>query len=969
MKALAAAFAVISLRLVCLIIGPTTSEAGTRLVTIPDDSGTGSLRDAIAGAMDGDSIVFTIPNGSTIVLQSGLVIDKGLTIAGYGPDRLTVTRSAAAADFAAFSITAGNFDVTIIGLTISNGESPFGGGIVNFNSGRLAITNCVISNNTIVAGQGKYGGGVSNINDGGVGITNCTITNNTATDSTRGGAGVGNNSSGTIIISNSTISNNNAVENPTGEGGGIANAGSGAIDVLDSTVSGNRAYVGGGIADAGPGFAPAGLVGMDGSTLSNNTASALGGAIYDRGQIFLKNSTVSDNIVSSASGGGGGIFVDGAMLSLANVTMSRNVAIGAGGGLYMNGGSTTLRSTIIAGNVGSNGGTGPPIPDIRSSGSLASQGYNLIGINSGATISAMTGDQIGTFGAPKDPRLGPLQNNGGPTQTRALLFQSPAIDGGEGNSLDINKDQRGFPRPVDLDNSIYPNAPTGDGSDIGAFEVQSLPASNCTEPPSNLTAWWTFDGHGRDIVGNNNLIFSGNPTFGAGEVGGAVSLISPSTFARANASSSLNVGAAFGFTIDAWIKPTDADIASQHPLFEWNDGTGNFGVHLWVSVTFGPAVGPGNLYAGFVDTNGVGGAGHVVSSVPNVVQPNVWQHVALTYDKNTGIGTLYLNGNIVAQRNIGVFQPQTSYDLYFGFRPSGAAAGARFTGQLDEAEIFNRRLSDAEIQAIYAAGSAGKCKPSQLLNISTRDRVLTGDNVLIGGFIITGTDPKKVLLRGIGPSLTNQGVPDALQDPILELFDSSGMLQADDNWKDAQQSEIEATTIPPTNDLESAIVRTLPANGSAYTAILLGKDQTTGVGLVEVYDLDRAANSRLANISTRGFVDLGDNVMIGGVIIGGGEPAKVVLRAIGPSLTSKGVANALEDPTLELHDASGAVIATNDNWQDDPNAGQVQAAGLAPTDLRESAIYLTMAPAAYTAIVRGAGNTTGVALVEAYNLQ
>jgi hypothetical protein len=255
----------------------------------------------------------------------------------------------------------------------------------------------------------------------------------------------------------------------------------------------------------------------------------------------------------------------------------------------------------------------------------------------------------------------------------------------------------------------------------------------------------------------------------------------------------------------------------------------------------------------------------------------------------------------------------------------------------------------------------------QLLNISTRMQVLTGDNVLIGGFILTGSDAKKVIVRGIGPSLTSFGVPGALQDPFLELHDINGAIIAtNDNWRDTQESEIEATGLAPTDNRESAIVMTL-ASDSNYTAILRGTNDTTGVGLVEVYDLDQTANSKLANISTRGFVDTGDNVMIGGFISGNGV-AKVIVRAIGPSLTSFGVPGALQDPTLELHDGTGAIIATNDNWRDTQES-EIEATGLAPTDDRESAIVATITPGNYTAIVRGNNDTTGVALVEVYNIQ
>ena len=256
--------------------------------------------------------------------------------------------------------------------------------------------------------------------------------------------------------------------------------------------------------------------------------------------------------------------------------------------------------------------------------------------------------------------------------------------------------------------------------------------------------------------------------------------------------------------------------------------------------------------------------------------------------------------------------------------------------------------------------------PSQLLNISTRMRVQTGDNVLIGGFIITGTGPKRVILRGIGPSLSGQGLTGVLPDPTLELHGAVSI--NNDNWRDTQEAEIQATGIPPSNDLESAIVASLEPG--AYTAILAGKENTTGIGLVEVYDLDQPAGSKLANISTRGFVETGDNVMIGGFITGPADTGgtTVLIRAIGPSLGAVGIQDSLQDPTLELHDGSGALIAMNDNWRDIQEA-EIIATEIPPTDDRESAILQTLAPGNYTAIVRGKDNTTGVALVEAYNLQ
>ncbi len=256
--------------------------------------------------------------------------------------------------------------------------------------------------------------------------------------------------------------------------------------------------------------------------------------------------------------------------------------------------------------------------------------------------------------------------------------------------------------------------------------------------------------------------------------------------------------------------------------------------------------------------------------------------------------------------------------------------------------------------------------PTTLGNISTRLRVETGDNVLIGGFIVTGTQPKKIIVRAIGPSLPLAG---ALADPVLELRNSSGaLIRSNNDWRDdpIQESEINATGIPPSNDLEAAIVETLPANGSAYTAIVRGANNGTGIGVVEAYDLDRTVNSKLANISTRGFVQTGDDVLIGGLIVLGQNPLRVIVRAIGPSLPFPGV---LANPTLNLHDGNGTLLISNNDWRDDPaQESEIIATGIPPSNDLESAIVRDLTPGSYTAIVRGVNDTTGIAVVEAYGL-
>lgn len=260
-----------------------------------------------------------------------------------------------------------------------------------------------------------------------------------------------------------------------------------------------------------------------------------------------------------------------------------------------------------------------------------------------------------------------------------------------------------------------------------------------------------------------------------------------------------------------------------------------------------------------------------------------------------------------------------------------------------------------------------------VLNLSTRVRVGTGDHVLIGGFIVDGTSPKKLMIRGIGPSLASSGVPTPLADPRVSLRDSSGAVIAqNDNWRTTQiggvitsdqASAIEATGIAPKSDAESAMIVTLAPG--AYTAIVEGAGG--GTALVEMYDLDGSTATRVANISTRGDVATGDNVLICGAILGGTHPTEVLVRALGPSLTASGVTGALQDPTLTLHNSNGFLVGSNEDWKDYDEAN-IRSTEAAPTDDREAAILSVLQPGNYTAVVRGKNDTTGIALVEFYSL-
>jgi hypothetical protein len=254
-----------------------------------------------------------------------------------------------------------------------------------------------------------------------------------------------------------------------------------------------------------------------------------------------------------------------------------------------------------------------------------------------------------------------------------------------------------------------------------------------------------------------------------------------------------------------------------------------------------------------------------------------------------------------------------------------------------------------------------------LANLSTRVQVGAANNVAIAGFIVIGNSSKQIVVRGLGPSLESAGVQGALNDPALELYDSAGHLLASNNdWPQSQAQTLRDVNLAPTQDLESAILATV--GPGAYTAIVHGNGTATGIGLVEVYDLQSSASSKLANLSTRGVVGAGQNVMIGGTIVTGSDSARVVFRAIGPSLLGAGITNALNDPQLDLFDANGGKIASNNDWKDSQQAA-IASTGLAPASDLESAIIADLSPGGYTAIVSGANGASGTALVEAYHLQ
>ncbi len=319
------------------------------------------------------------------------------------------------------------------------------------------------------------------------------------------------------------------------------------------------------------------------------------------------------------------------------------------------------------------------------------------------------------------------------------------------------------------------------------------------------------------------------------------------------------------------------------------------------------------------------------------------------------------------------FQTLVANPAYFGFAHTQGSAQGQLSENPDTFIFWDdlHPTSAAHFQLAAAANrvlSGGTVETSSLFNVSARSRVETGDNVLIGGFLIGGSTSKRVIVRAIGPSLTALGVPGALTNPTLSVYNDQGqVIASNDDWKSTQKAAIQASGLAPGNDSESAVIVTLPPGG--YTAIVSGVNGEMGVGLIEVYDLDTATapTSRPINVSARARVLTGDNVLIGGILISGTGPRRVIVRGIGPSLANAGVQGPLADPVLTLVDSQGQVIAVNDNWKDTQQA-EIAATPFAPGNDAESAIVITLQPGGYTVIVSGKSGATGVGLVEVFEL-
>ena len=794
--------------------GAESVHAATLTVTSTADGGAGSLRDTIAAASNGDTIQFDAAlNGQTITLTSAeLAIDKNITISGPGPSVLTVENASTQTHFRIFHVMPGH-TVMIEGLKISGGfsDSP-GGGVFN-DQATLTINNCAVSNNL----SSTSGGGI--YNDGGsatLAIVNSTVSGNVASQMpSGGGTGGGIYNNGTLEIRNSTVSGNSVTAQPPspGRAGGIYNAGT--LQINDSTISGNTGGAGGG------GIGNRGSITITNSTVSFNTVLGFGGGIENLGTLEICNSTVSGNAASfKQSGVGGGIF-NGGPLTITNSTFSGNSADGSGGGINNSSGPLQIGNTILnAGAAGAN---------LVNSGMVTSHGYNLSSDDGGGFLNSK-GDQLNT-----NPMLDPLQGNGGQTLTHGLLTGSPALDAGDPNFTPPPLyDQRGPGYDRVFNGRI----------DIGSLEVQPVtpsptptltpiptptPTSTPTATPSptpTATPTATATATATPCVSvylRENFDQVTAPALPAGWV----TSFTPGP-ANCTPAGTCALGTTWATNATTPFSPpncafhddpgcvTDSNLDT--PSFSYGGGSGSFLI-FWHTYDL-----ESGSDGGVLEISINGGAFTDIVTTGGSFRQGGYNGTISTGTLSPIAGRAAWTGNSAGYIQTSVNMPPASVgqNVVLRFRLATDCDGAGTGWRVDEIDLPYVVPCQSPTPSPTATPTPSPMPAAQAINISTRLRVQTGDNVGIAGFIITGTDSKPVLFRGIGPSLTALGINDALANPTLDLRDSNGVrILANNDWRDTQEAEIKATGIPPTNNLEAAIVETLdpgatPSSSAAW---------------------------------------------------------------------------------------------------------------------------------------------------------
>jgi hypothetical protein len=1004
------------------------ARAATLTVTSTADSGGScpgadcTLRQAIVNAGSGDTINFSLPPGSIIELTSNqLFITKDLTIEGPGPQQLSVKRrdDSSVPQFRIFEVY-GN--VTISGLTIANGYAlaPGGGagaglgkgGAIYYNSPNTTLT---IARCAITANFADFRGGGVALDDGVLTITNSLIFGNGVNLGDGGGIFV--NEAGTATITNTTFSQNRA-----SQGGGGISIFRGTVTVTNSTIAQNQGSTSQSNSGAGVWFnigtggnGTPGPVTVRNTIIADNTPDDFAGQLNSQGYNLIGN-TQGTQITGTTTGNQLNVnpmlgpLQDNGGPTFTHALLSGSPAIDAGNSF----GSLTdqrglARPVDSPTTLNASGGDGSDI------GAYEVQPDQLPGCNTINTVVSNSNDSgAGSLRAVianvcNGSTITFASNVRGAinlTSGELAFNKSLTINGPGANLLSVQRSTaagtaafRVFNIGSGVFNPGYTAIASISGLTIangivpGSFDFGGGIFSNATLTLSGVTVSGNSAGFGGGIgnggtlnltnstISNNsaetgggihggtlncvNSTISGNTarTDNAGGINvGTVSLINTTVVHNAAAGSGGGVNNQFGGSVRARNCIIALNTAASGPDLSGPLTSDNFNL---VGSASGGTITP----AQFADQ-----LGSAVAPIDPLLGPlsdnggSTFTHALLSGSPAIDRGNS--SGSTTDQR--GFPRPSDWLNIANAQGGDGADIGAfELPAPVPTPSPTPTATATATPTATATATPSATSTPTAtpvttLANISTRLRVETGDNVLIGGFIVTGSQPKKVIIRAIGTSLP---FADKLADPTLELHGPNGLIEANDNWVDSPNKQaIIDSTIPPSSDLESAVVAVLPANGAAYTAIVRGANGGTGIGVVEAYDLDTAANSRLANISTRGFVQTGDNVLIAGTIVVGPSSQKVLIRGIGPSLP---VAGKMANPFLELRDSNGAVMQSNDNWVDSPNKQAIMDTSVPPTNDLESAIIATLPGnnASYTAVLRGVNNTTGIAVVEVYALQ
>ena len=683
---------------------------------------------------------------------------------------------------------------------------------------------------------------------------------------------------------------------------------------------------------------------LTGLTLSNGQAPFLtfpndsgGGVLNDRGRLFVKNcALVGNRTFNSGSDAGGGILNYEGMLVVEESTFAGNQATHGGGIANVRGtsgiGLVVVRRSVLGGNTAAGGNGGGIFNEATASGTMA----QLTLTN--CTLSGNSATSAGLFGGAG----GAIYNSGQTSGEARTELEDCTISSNNAPSAGgIYNRNFSAAALVTLRNTVLRAGTIGANfiNADGTFLSLGHNLSNDAAAGSDESGPGGYLNHASDIRNTDPVLGplqnNGGPTF---------------THALLSGSPAINGGEDTG----------DSEVDQRGFL---RTGMNDIGAFEFAGTDPAPTPTPSPTPTATATATPTATA----TATPTATATATATSTSTATPTATATATPTATPTATATATA-TATPKPTATATATATPKPTATATATSTPKATATATATATAAATATATPTSTPVPSASPRTLLaNIATRLRVETGDNVLIGGFIVTGTQDKKVLLRGIGPSLANFGVQGTLPDPTLELYDSDGLLISNDNWKEAQRVEIEATGIAPTHDLEAAIVATLPANGASYTVAVRDAGNSTGIGLVEVYDLDNSVDSQLANISTRGLVQTGDDVLIAGTIILGNTPQKVLVRAIGPTLPFSGV---LSDPTLELRDGNGLLIAANDNWRSDQEA-EILATLIPPANAFESAIVATLPAngASYTFVVRGVKDTTGIAVVEVYALE